>query len=106
VTLRAVGKGVACILLSPIALMGAVLGALIGSRADPEPEEVAEALRNFLRGDGEPWDWDDFTSVPIKDPLLESIRQRAVAIDLPASAESLGVLEALLGEAEALCARR
>ena len=99
-------KGVAFILFSPIALMGAVLGALIGGRADAEPEEVAEALRNFLRGGGDPWDWDDFTSVPIKDPVLESIRRRAAAIDLPASAESLGLLKTLLGEAEALCARR
>ena len=37
-------------------------------------EEVADIIERFLEHSGGKWDWDDFTSVSIKDPDLERIR--------------------------------
>jgi hypothetical protein len=36
--------------------------------------EVAAYIEDFLNGKGGKWDWDDFTSVSIVDPYLDSIR--------------------------------
>lgn len=37
--------------------------------------EVAKYIEDFLIGKGEPYDWDDFISIPIgDDPYLEGIR--------------------------------
>ena len=40
-------------------------------------EEVAKIIRDFIRGEGGEWDWDDFESFGIKDPVLERIRLEA-----------------------------
>ena len=64
------------------------------------PDEVAAYLRDFIQGTGGDWDWDDFVSIPIADPKLESIRARAR--DYPATENGLAELKALLREAEAL----
>ena len=42
--------------------------------------EVAKCLEDFLEGRGGRWDWDDFTSIRIKDPGLESIRLRCASL--------------------------
>tara|TARA_R110000850_G_scaffold42454_18_gene108953 strand:- start:1315 stop:1701 length:387 start_codon:yes stop_codon:yes gene_type:complete len=39
--------------------------------------EVRTYLEQFLNGEGNPYDWDDFLSIPIKDPYLDSIKNRA-----------------------------
>ena len=62
------------------------------------PEEVADYLRDFIEGTGEEWDWDDFVSINIADPQLDSIRERASKFPDVA----LDELYALLGEAEEL----
>lgn len=37
--------------------------------------DVAKFIEDFLMGHGEPYDWDDFISIPIgDDPYLEGIR--------------------------------
>jgi hypothetical protein len=33
-------------------------------------------IENFLDGQGGPWDWDDFVSFAITDPVLDEIRER------------------------------
>jgi hypothetical protein len=71
-----------------------------GRAVDRTPDEVAKYLRDFIEGTGGDWDWDDFTSVPIKDPALERIRQEAESVPLPVS--SMDRLLELLREAEAL----
>jgi len=38
------------------------------------PEEVADIIEKFLDGSGGEWDWDDFTSITIKDAYLDGIR--------------------------------
>lgn len=36
--------------------------------------EFADAIRAFLEGRGGPYDWDDFLSGRIEDPVLEELR--------------------------------
>ena len=42
--------------------------------------EVETYIRRFLDGSGGRWDWDDFISVPLDDPILEQVRLTAVQI--------------------------
>lgn len=74
----------------------------IGKTVDRSAAEVAGFIRDFIDGTGGDWDWDDFTSVPIRSPELESIRAQAAMIELPADAAGIGELKELLGRAEAL----
>lgn len=39
--------------------------------------EVSKYLEEFLSGEGNPYEWDDFLSIPVKDPYLDSIRNRS-----------------------------
>jgi hypothetical protein len=63
---------------------------------------VADYLRQFLDGEGGDWDWDDFTSAPIADPVLENIRVRALNSGPPFDDQAMIGLRELLAEAEAL----
>jgi hypothetical protein len=44
-------------------------------------KELAALLRTFVAGTSGKWDWDDFISVPQRDPEIEAIRQRLLTID-------------------------
>lgn len=68
------------------------------------PEQVVDYLKGFLEGTDGPWDWDDFTTIPIADPRLDDIRDRVAALDVPLSDADIGLLKALLAEAEAIVA--
>jgi hypothetical protein len=59
------------------------------------PEDLIGMIESFLNETDE-WAWDDFESVPIADPLLEAIRQRAIPMG-PPDADIPG-LNALLAE--------
>ena len=37
-------------------------------------DEVAAIIEDFVSGAGGAWDWDDFTSIPIKDSALDAVR--------------------------------
>jgi hypothetical protein len=63
---------------------------------------VAEELRNFLTGQGDASAWDDFTTLAIRDPKLDHIRERAFEVDLPLSEDGAATLRKLLAEAEQL----
>jgi hypothetical protein len=95
---------VAKALLVLVALPAAVIAGLVGSREKRDAKQVASYLSNFINGEGEAWDWDDFVSVPIADPALESIRQRAAAVELPTTDRGLSTLRQLLVEADRLAA--
>ncbi len=61
--------GVVAVLVALLVLRFTRWGAAARTR-----EEVAQCIEAFLEGrDGE-WDWDDFTSVKIKDPYLDRVR--------------------------------
>ena len=74
----------------------------IGKNKERSAEEVAGFIRDFIEGTGGDWDWDDFISVPIKDPKLETIRDEATMVELPVTATGLEELKRLLERAEAL----
>ena len=40
-------------------------------------QEVRKYLEEFLSGVGNPYEWDDFLSIPVRDPYLDSIRNRS-----------------------------
>jgi hypothetical protein len=63
---------------------------------------AVQAMRAFIDGGGGPWDWDDFTSCPLSDPKLDSIRKRALALDLPLGPDERATLQRLAEEAEQL----
>ena len=47
---------------------------------DLSPAEAAVVIERFLQGTGEPDDWDDFTSVRCKDPIVEAARLRCISV--------------------------
>ncbi|WP_214648344.1 hypothetical protein, partial [Sphingobium yanoikuyae] len=54
-----------------------------------ERQYTVETISGFLAGTGGKWDWDDFTSCALRDARMESIRRRALAVDLPLDEEGL-----------------
>ena len=92
-------------LLLPLALAIRIYVRLFGLKntRDRSAREVAAYLQDFIKGSGRDWDWDDFTSIPITDPTLDSIRRRAELVLLPIrSDEGFDELRALLEEARTL----
>ena len=47
---------------------------------DVSPSQAADAIDRFLQSRGEPYDWDDFTSVRCSNPVVEAARLRCIAI--------------------------
>jgi hypothetical protein len=74
----------------------------IGQATDRSADEVAGFIRDFIDGTGGEWDWDDFISVPIKAPELDSIRAEASIVELPLSPTGIDELKRLLVKAEVL----
>lgn len=37
--------------------------------------DLAKLIRSFVDGSCGSWDWDEFTSIPAKDPEIERLRQ-------------------------------
>ncbi len=85
-----------------VAAVGAV--ALLGRRGvERTPEEVAEIIERFVAGTASDWEWDDFISVRIRNPQLETIARRCAGLpqEFPptiggsyTSADGLAVLQA------------
>jgi hypothetical protein len=63
---------------------------------------AARTIRAFLSGLCGKYDWDDFTSSPLNDLELDSIRRRATAVDLPVDDEGEKALLELANEADRL----
>ena len=61
------------LLLAPVLLIIDLLGL---TKSSAGPDYVAGYLERFLAGTEREWDWDDFCSVPLKDPRLDSIREQ------------------------------
>ena len=58
--------------------------------------EVEAYLADFLAGAGGDWEWDDFISSPIDDPMLDEIRIAAAAVPLPLTDQGRDTLHKLL----------
>jgi len=101
-------SGWPAILLAPLAIPVILLITLaqhllgLKTSADLTAQDVESYLRDFLQGTGGDWDWDDFTSIPISDPSLESIREEAASVPLPLTAEGEATLRRLLEGVSAL----
>jgi len=70
-----------------------------------EAAHVAKTIAAFLDGTGGEWDWDDFTSFRLRDPTLDNVRKRALAVHLPVDGDGEAVLRGLQTEAEHIAAR-
>jgi hypothetical protein len=92
-------------ILAPIAVVGALIVRLfgLGTVRDRTAAEVARYIREFIDGTGGDWDWDDFESVPIRDPHLDRIRREAARAGPPDP--DLDRLRDLLRQAEARAAK-
>jgi hypothetical protein len=55
--------------------------------------QVAGIIEKHLQGTEGPWDWDEFTSVPISDNWLDAIRLRCIQLDLAPTATRVRQLE-------------
>lgn len=69
-----------------------------------EAAYVAKSIAAFLDGTSGEWDWDDFTSFRLRDPAVEGVRRRALAIDLPVDEKGEAALRDLQAEAECIAA--
>ena|SRR5215831_10584078 len=49
--------------------------------------EVADNIERHILGTEGPWDWDDFTSVPIADDRLDVIRLRCLELEQTSAEE-------------------
>lgn len=67
------------LLFSPVALVLNWLSRRGGPRLTKA--EVARIIETFVNGQGSPWDWDEFVSVPINDPYLDTIRECCARLD-------------------------
>lgn len=82
-------NGWPAVLLAPIAILVVLLvslfSAVLGRKrtADLTAADVESYLEDFAEGRGADFDWDDFTTIPITDPALDAVRQRAEMIPLP-----------------------
>lgn len=92
----------AALIVVPVAIIVKLVILPFERPVERSAQEVADYLRDFLNDTSGDWDFDDFTSIPIADPRLDSIRERASALTDPLTDQSIEELKALLAEAEAL----
>ena len=82
-------SGWGAMLLAPVAIPLLLLVTLVQrlcgmkTTADLTAIDVGRYLKDFIDDGGGEWDWDDFTSIPISDPVLDRIRQEAGIVQLP-----------------------
>ena len=69
------------VLVAAVLAVGFLVYKMVASRVERTKAEVEKTLRSFWDGTDGRHDWDDFVSVPIKDPVLDSIRERLLASD-------------------------
>jgi len=56
------------------------IGIAIFSKSRMNKLDLAMLIRSFVSGTSDPWEWDDFVSVPQCEPELEQIRKRLLAL--------------------------
>lgn len=62
----------------------------------PTVAEVADVIDKHAQGTEGPWDWDDFTSVPIRDDRLDAIRLQCLELDHAPPERRLRELKAIV----------
>jgi hypothetical protein len=98
----------AAVILIPLAVLGALIAGLFARPINRTADEVARYIRALLDGtvndENSDLDYDEFSSVPIADPELELIAQRACKA-FKQGPEQEQILESLLKEAEVLATK-
>lgn len=61
-------------------------------------EQVEKIVERHLDQNEGPWDWDDFTSLPIHDDYLDKIRLRCIELDSVPSFDRIPELKRILEE--------
>jgi hypothetical protein len=98
---------IGCLLLPfiPIAIiLIPILNALGLNKLNVGPDYLIRYLEKFIAETEGEWDWDDFCSIPLTDPELDDIRERACefAPPLGLTDEDREELRNLLAEAKRL----
>jgi hypothetical protein len=68
----------AVLVATPLSVLSKLTG--WGATTRRTREDVCRTIEQFVDGGGEAWDWDDFTSVPDADPMLEEARRKCVEV--------------------------
>lgn len=50
-------------------------------RSRPTAADIADKIDRHLQGSERLWDWEDFTTIPLRDERLEAIRRRCNDLD-------------------------
>ncbi|MCZ7650543.1 MAG: hypothetical protein M5U13_04995 [Thermoanaerobaculia bacterium] len=58
-----------------------VLIAALPLRSRETPSEAADTIDRFLAGQVSDWEWDDFTCIRARDPVVQSAKQRVREIE-------------------------
>lgn len=64
----------------------------------PTATEVLDAIEKHIQGTEGPWDWDDFTSIPIADDKLDKLRLRCLTLDHVSREEALQELKKIVAD--------
>ena len=91
-----------CIFIVPVAIIAKLLVMPFERPISITIDEVLIYLNDFMNDSGDAYSWDDFISIPIKNPDLEGIRRQAIHIPLPLTEEGKVMLMKLISETEAL----
>lgn len=93
-------------MLAPLLIPLGIIANLLpgGKTIDRTPEDVIGFMSDLIDGSGGPWDWDEFETVPIVDPELDAIRQRAILAGPPEP--DVEALKNLISEVQILVHRR
>ena len=77
------------------------------NRNDLTPLDVATRIENHLQEMNSPGEWDQFTSIPIPDKRLDTIRLRCIELDspLPISVASRTELDRMVQHLKSLSGR-
>lgn len=69
------------LLIAGIIVAYFVISRLSKRRSRMSTTDVSNIIERFIEGKGTDWEWDDFISSPIHDPMLDKIRLRCSQLD-------------------------
>jgi hypothetical protein len=90
-------KWVICLLLG-VSLLFYILTRITKWKNRLTGEQVGKIIEKHLNQNEGPWDWDDFTSLPIHDDYLDRIRLRCIELDSVPSFDRIPELKRILDE--------
>jgi len=101
--LRPIWRTIGCLVFFLLLPLLVILAGIFHRPEKRSAEEVVRSLRDFVDVTCEDWDFDDFISIPLADPRLESIRHKAMELLGPHGWE-VSEMALLLKEAETIVA--